>query len=63
MVMARIYTRCGMYDEALVEIDYLLSLESDFTVNDFKMDRDFIPLLDLPEFQALVEKYALPVEL
>lgn len=63
MVMARIYTRCGMYEDAMVEIDYLLSLETDYTINDFKLDRDFEPLRKIPEFQSLVEKYALPLEL
>lgn len=57
MVMARIYARCGMYDEALVEIDHLLSLESDYTINDFIMDREFNPMREIPEFQAIMQKY------
>jgi len=63
MVMAQIYTKCGNYDGAIEIIDYLLSLETTFTVNDFKMDPQFNPLHDVPEFQALMEKYALPVEI
>jgi hypothetical protein len=52
-----------MHDEAIAEIDYLLSLEGNFTVNDFKMDRQFDPLREIPEFQALMQKYALPLDL
>jgi hypothetical protein len=62
MVMARIFARCGEYEKSIEEIDYILSLESDFTVNDFKMDRDFAPLRDLSEFQMLMNKYALPAD-
>lgn len=60
MVMASVYTMCDMYDAALEEIDYLLSLETHFTVNDIKMNRVFDPLKERPEFQALMKKYALP---
>lgn len=59
MVMAQIYTICGRYDEALEQIDYLLSQESDYTVNAFKLDKTFDPLRDMPKFQALMSKYAL----
>jgi hypothetical protein len=59
MVMAKIYVQCGMYDEALSEIEYILSLESRLTINDFKMNKVFDPLKDNPEFQALMNKYAL----
>jgi hypothetical protein len=63
MVMILAYTSCGMYDEAIAEIDYLLSLESHYTVNDFQLWRRFDSLRELPEFQALMEKYALPANL
>lgn len=59
--MAEIYTKCGDYDKAIEVINYLLSLESNFTVNDFKLDPLLKPLYEIPEFQALMEKYALPV--
>lgn len=61
--MAEIYAQCGYYDESTAIIGYLLSLESAFTVNDFKLDPLLKPLYDKPEFQALMEKYALPVEI
>ena len=57
MVMARIYTECEMYEAAIAEIEYLLSLESFFTVYSFSLNEIFEPLHDLPEFQALMEKY------
>jgi len=59
MVMAQIYTKCERYDEALEQIDYLLSQESEYTVNAFKLDKTFDPLREMAEFQALMEKYAL----
>lgn len=68
MVMASIYATCDMYHEALAEIDYLLSLEGNFTVNDFNLGTRFDPLLGskldslkaMPEFQKLMKRYALP---
>ena len=57
MVMAQIYAKCGRYDEAIDKIEYLLSLEGNFTVNDFKLDKNFDPLRNIPKFQALMEKY------
>ncbi len=59
MVMAKIYTRCGRYGDAIATIDYLLSLGNYFTVNDFKLARDFEPLYGDPRFQAVMKKYAL----
>lgn len=58
--MAEIFVTCGEYDEAISEIDYILSLETDFTVNDFKTDPQLDPLREMPEFKALMEKYELP---
>jgi len=59
MVMAQIYATCGMYGKAIEEIDYLLSLETKFTVHDIELEETFDPLRELPEFQALGAKYAL----
>lgn len=63
MVMAQIETKCGNYDRAIDLIENLLSLESSFTVNDFELDPLLEPLRDIPKFKALMEKYALPVDL
>lgn len=57
MVMARIYVNCGSYDEAIDELDYLLSLEIGFSTSDLKLQRWVNPLRDRPRFQALLEKY------
>ena len=42
MVMANIYMDCGKYDEAINEIDYLLSIGTEYTVNDIKLDQTML---------------------
>jgi len=59
MVMAQIYATCGMYGKAIEEIDYLLSLETKFTVHNIELEETFDPLRELPEYQRLMKKYAL----
>jgi len=63
MVMAQIETKCGNYDKAIDLIEYLLSLNSGYTVNDFKLDPLLKPLHNIPKFTALMQKYALPADL
>jgi len=58
MVMAEIYTRCGRYDEALDEIEYMLSLECDVTPFAVENWRWTVPLRDLPRFKELMKRYA-----
>ena len=60
MVMALIYTMCERFDEAIAELDHLLSLESRYTVHDIELDLGFEPLRDHPAYRALLVKYALP---
>ena len=58
MVMAEIYTNCGLYDEALDEIDHALSQETIVTVNQILTLQPWLrPLHNLPRFKALIEKY------
>lgn len=57
--MAKIYTECGQYQEAIDELDYLLSITSGYSTNTLNFDDDFDPLRELPEFQALLKKYEL----
>lgn len=57
MVMAQIYTKCGSYNEAIDIIEYLLSLETTFTVNDFRMNPLLKPLGEDSRFQAIMQKY------
>ena len=57
MVMAQIYIECREYDQAFDELDYLLSLETWFTINNLKVEREWDDLRDLPRYQELLEKY------
>ena len=59
MDMAHIYTNCGEYDKALDEIEYVLSLESEITINLIKFEHWVKPLLNLPRFKALANQYAI----
>jgi len=55
--LAVTYARVGEYDKALDLIDTLLSVPSDVTVAQLKLDPNYDPLRDHPRFQALLEKY------
>ena len=59
MVMARIYANCGEYDEAIDELNYLLSLEQATTVKDLNFWYWIDPFRDHPRYEAMVERYAL----
>ncbi len=59
MVMANIYCRCGKYEEALDEIEVLLSVQNSFTVNSANLNAHFDPLRKLPRYQEMMKKYAL----
>lgn len=63
MVMATIYIECGELDKALDELEVLLSEQTAFTVNDFKLNKDFEPLRKLPRYQEMIKKYSGTVEL
>ena len=58
MVMAIIYTNCGRYDDAIDELDYVLSLEVVPTANMLKFQPWVKPLEDLPRYKELLKKYA-----
>lgn len=57
MVMAIIYVKCGKYDEALDQLEELLSQQTAFTVNDFILNSELAPLRRLPRYQQLLRKY------
>jgi hypothetical protein len=59
MVMANIYMECGKYDEAINELDYLLALETVYTVNDIILNPTFDPLKENPTFQKVIDHYRL----
>jgi hypothetical protein len=58
MVMARIYINCGYYEEAVDELDNLLSLETKYTANNLKLWSWVDPFRDHPRFKALMQKYS-----
>lgn len=57
MVMAIIYTTCGRFDEAIDELDFLLSLRTAYTVYDVKHTRYLDPLREHPRYKGLIARY------
>ena len=55
--LALIYVVVGEYDAALDQMEYLLSIPSDFSVPYLRLDPQFDPLRKLPRYQRLLEKY------
>ena len=60
MVMAIIYAKCGDYDKALDELEELLLQQTNYTVNDFKLNMELEPLRKLPRYQEMMQKYSMP---
>jgi tetratricopeptide (TPR) repeat protein len=58
LVMAKIYTMVGLYAEALQNIEYLLDNPSLLSAELLQADPVWYPLLNYPEFKALLEKYS-----
>jgi tetratricopeptide (TPR) repeat protein len=56
--LALIYTRLEMFDEALDQIDLLLSIPSKFSVTMMKKDPRWDSLRDRPQYREIVEKYS-----
>lgn len=61
MVMINIYLTCKQYDQALAEIEELLSLETEYTVNDFNLMRAVDPIRNDPRFIELMQRYKLDI--
>lgn len=57
MVMAQIYSILGMYDKAIDELEYHLSIPAWSTPAYLRADPIFAPLQDKPRFQQLLTKY------
>lgn len=55
--LAMIYVITGEYQEALKQLDYLLSVPTTISVNLLMMDPNWKPLWNLPEFAMLTNKY------
>ena len=56
--LARIYTMVGEYDNALINIEYLLNNPSCFSIKLLQIDPVWNPLNNLPEFQTLIKNYS-----
>ena len=56
--MAIIYTLLGDNDKALKQIDYILSIPGEFSVNLLKLDPLYDSLRNLPDYKAIVSKYS-----
>ncbi|UCC84726.1 MAG: tetratricopeptide repeat protein [Gemmatimonadota bacterium] len=55
--LARIYAVVGEHDAAIDQLDYLLSIPGEESVNLLRIDPSWDPLRNHPRFQALLEKY------
>ena len=55
--LALIYTLVGDYDEALEQIDRLLSTRSFFSVGLLELEPSWDPLRDHPRYQEIIEKH------
>jgi serine/threonine-protein kinase len=56
--MAAIHVMVGEYDKAIDQLDYLLSIPSELTVNWLMIDPIWQPLYSLPKFQKMAAKYS-----
>ena len=56
--LAVIYTLTGEQENALKQIEFLLSNPTGFSVNRLKLDPLYDPLRNLPEYKKIVEKYS-----
>ena len=57
--LAIVYTLANDYENALKQIDLLLSLPSGFSINRLKLDPVYDPLRKLPGYKEIIDKYSL----
>jgi hypothetical protein len=60
MVMAQIYTIAGRYDDAIDQLEYLLSIPSWCTPAFIEVDPIFSPLQDIPRLKKILGDYKKP---
>ena len=53
-----IYILSGDYENALKQIDWMLTKHTGFSVNILKLDPFYDPLRDLPGYKNIIDKYA-----
>ena len=58
VILAEIYTRLGEYDQAIDQLEVVLSIPSEVSVPLLRIDPVWDPLRDHPRFQQLLEKHA-----
>jgi serine/threonine-protein kinase len=56
--LAKIYAMVGEYDEAIDQLEYLLSIPGNLSAQRLRLDPVWAPLKDHPRFQRLLAKYA-----
>jgi serine/threonine-protein kinase len=56
--LALIYVMVGKYDEAIKQINYLLSIPGLLTTKILELDPRWAPLRNLPEFKKMIESYS-----
>jgi tetratricopeptide (TPR) repeat protein len=56
--LVTIYTLTGDYENALKQIDYLLSNPTGFSVNILKLNPLYDPLRNLPGYKEIIKKYS-----
>ena len=59
LYLTQIYILVGEYDNALKQIDYLLSNPSGFSVNILKLDPLYDPLKNLKSYKEIIKKYSI----
>jgi TolB-like protein/Tfp pilus assembly protein PilF len=58
LIQAQVYTMIGDYDNAIINIEYLLENPSCFSVGLLQLDPVWKPLLNIPEVKTLIKKYS-----
>jgi serine/threonine-protein kinase len=56
--LARIYVMVGKYDEAIRQLNYLLSIPGFLSTKTLELDPRWAPLRNLPEFKKMIESYS-----
>jgi eukaryotic-like serine/threonine-protein kinase len=58
ITLAEIYTMTGEFDQALDQLDYLLSIPSWFSVRTLQLEPVWDPLRSHPRYQQLIKKFS-----